>query len=63
MRNATLLVNLSYLVVTAGMLLRRLRGWPGLAGAPAGVFAATQRPAGERVAIGQPGERSASLTS
>ncbi len=28
-----------------------------------GVFVATQRPAGARVAIGQPGERSASLTS
>lgn len=31
---AVLLVNLSYLLVAAGMLLRRLRGWRGLAGTP-----------------------------
>ncbi|WP_437730101.1 amino acid permease [Sorangium sp. So ce1335] len=33
---AVLLVNLSYLLVTAGMLVRRLRGWPGRP--EAGVF-------------------------
>ncbi|WP_437774486.1 amino acid permease [Sorangium sp. So ce1097] len=35
---AVLLVNLSYLLVTAGMLARRLRGWPGRSAAAAGVF-------------------------
>ncbi|WP_437932790.1 hypothetical protein WMF37_30830 [Sorangium sp. So ce291] len=35
---AVLLVNLSYLLVTSGMLLRRLRGWPGRPGAASGVL-------------------------
>ncbi|AUX44669.1 amino acid permease [Sorangium cellulosum] len=36
--SAVLLVNLSYLLVTSGMLVRRLRGWPGHASARGEVF-------------------------